>query len=89
MPKINIDVCAGTYCTMMGSMDIIASIESLIELNELSDSELVIRPVPCTNECDHGKLSPVVIIDGETITQADSETIMSIILQKVRAGQKS
>ena len=87
MPKINIDICAGTHCTMMGSMDIIASIESLIELNELSDYELVIRPVPCTNECDHGKFSPIVMVDGETITQADSETIMSVILQKVHTGK--
>lgn len=85
MPKIKVDVCAGTHCTMMGSMDIIASIESLIELNEFDDDcEILINPVPCNNLCDHGRLSPIVSINGRPLEETDSETVMSRILEIVK-----
>lgn len=86
MPKIKVDVCAGTHCTMMGSMDIINSIESLIELEQLGkDCEVVINPIPCNNLCEHGQFSPIVSIDGHMIKRADSETVMSEILDIIRA----
>lgn len=86
MSRIKVDVCAGTHCTMMGSMDIIASIESLIDIEELgTDCEIIVNPIPCNGQCEHGLHSPIVIVNGKTITGADSETIMSEIMNIVRA----
>ena len=86
MPKIVVDVCAGTHCIMMGAMDIIASIESLIEFTNLEeDCEIVINPVPCEGNCEQGQLAPIVAINGQSITRADSETVMSKILEIIRS----
>jgi NADH:ubiquinone oxidoreductase subunit E len=86
MPVIKVDVCAGTHCTMMGSMDIIASVESLIELSEFNpDCKIQIKPVPCNNLCEHGRLAPIVCIDGQYLESADSETVMSRILEIARS----
>lgn len=86
MPLIKVDVCAGTHCTMMGSMDIIASVESLIELSDFNpDCEILINPVPCNNQCEHGRLAPIVSINGQYLENADSETVMSMILEIIRS----
>lgn len=91
MKKVVIEVCAGTYCTMMGSMDLVDAIESLSELQEsVIDCEFDVRVTPCQDElCQHGALSPVVRIDGEILLQAEAETIMWRLLDKASQREQS
>lgn len=84
MPRITVEVCAGTYCTMMGAMDIIAAIESLKDLQDIGAvRELDIRAIPCPGLCSQGQQAPVVIVNGQTVLKADMETIMSLVLAEV------
>ncbi len=81
MARIVVEVCAGTFCTMMGSMDIMSAIESLKELSQINEScELEVLPRPCFGNCQAGQLAPVVVMNGQPIFKADMETIMSMIM---------
>lgn len=86
MAKMIIEVCAGTYCTMMGSMNLVTAVESLMELDDTDftcDIEVVVTP--CQDElCQHGAMSPVVKIDDEIILKAEPETIMWRLIEKAR-----
>ncbi len=85
MGKVVIEVCAGTHCSMMGSMDIVTAIESLVELKETGiQCDIDIQMTPCMGVCERGAFSPVVRIDGEVIMRAEAETIMSRLLDKSR-----
>lgn len=81
MPKILVEVCAGTHCTLMGSMDIINAVEGLRELHQEINPECTIevRPIPCHQACNNGPEAPVVIINGETLLRTDSESVMERI----------
>lgn len=87
MGKVVVEVCAGTYCTMMGSMDIVTAIESLKELKESTGitCDLDLRVVPCTeNLCQKGLQAPVVKINGDVLLQAETDTVMSRLLEIAR-----
>lgn len=86
MGKIVIEVCAGTHCSMMGSMDIVSAIESLVELKESGvQCDIDIQMTPCMEICERGAFSPVVRIDGEVVLRAEAETIMSRLLDKSKS----
>ncbi len=82
MSRILVEVCAGTQCTLMGAMDIISAVEGLRELQLERDPacEIEIRPVSCTLACNSGPDAPIVIINGETMTRTDPESVMAKIL---------
>lgn len=81
MPRILVEVCAGTQCTLMGAMDIISSVEGIRELHQEMDPgcEIEVHPIPCTLACKNGPDAPVVIINGETMLRTDSESVMEKI----------
>lgn len=83
MSKIVVEVCAGTHCVLMGSMDIMDAIASLAEVyaEQGKVCEIEVKAIPCLNNCKEGKSGPVVIVDGQEIEAADSESIMSMIME--------
>lgn len=83
MPKILVEVCAGTHCTLMGAMDIIDSVEGLLEFHQdiNPDFEIEVKPITCSKACENGLHSPVVLINGEIFLQTNSESIMEKILE--------
>ncbi len=92
MDKIVVEVCAGTYCTMMGSMDIVTAIESLKDLKESTgiSCDIDLRVIPCTeNTCHKGVLAPVVKINGEVLLQAGTETVMAHLMNLARNCSES
>lgn len=84
MSKIIVEVCAGIYCTMMGSMDIMDAIASLSELrHDLNpDLEIEVRAIPCPGTCEQGRQAPLVFVNGRPVYRADSETVMALILEQ-------
>ncbi len=90
MKKIIVEVCAGTHCTMMGSMDIMDAIASLDDEQLGLDSQcsIEVKAIPCKGTCEHGKRSPYVFIDGELIENADSSSVMSKIIELVQQKTK-
>ncbi|MDD2534180.1 MAG: NAD(P)H-dependent oxidoreductase subunit E [Eubacteriales bacterium] len=90
MGKLKVQVCAGTYCTMMGSMDIVAAIESLVDLKESIGftCDIDLQVVPCTEQlCQKGAMAPVVRINEEIFLSAETETIMSRLLELAKNCQ--
>ena len=83
MSKIVVEVCSGTHCVLMGSMDIMDAIASLAEVytEQGKICEIEINAIPCLNNCKQGKSGPVVIVDGQEIEAADSESIMAMIME--------
>ena len=83
MPKILVEVCAGTHCTLMGAMDIIDSVEGLLEFHQdiNPDFEIEVRPIACSKVCEKGQHAPVVLINGEMFLQTNSESVMEKILE--------
>ncbi len=88
MAKIVVEVCAGTYCTMLGSMDIIDAVASLTEIRHEHDPEceIEVKAIPCQNLCEQGRRAPLVIVNGTPVFQADSETVMAMILDQAKCG---
>ena len=82
MRKISVEVCAGTHCTMMGTMDIIDAVHSLEEIREGMDNpcEIQVSAVPCMNLCKEDIQGPFVRVDGTLIQRAESEAVMSAIM---------
>lgn len=92
MGKIVVEVCAGTHCTMMGSMDIIDAVHSLEEIRQdIEDAcDIEVTAVPCMNLCKGSIHGPFVKVDGVQIEQAESEVVMAAIMsscQQRGAGQ--
>ena len=82
MGKIVVEVCAGTHCTMMGSMDIIDAVHSLEEIRQEMEGacDVEVTAVPCMNLCKGNINGPFVRVDGELIEQAESEAVMAAIM---------
>ncbi|MHC1786454.1 MAG: NAD(P)H-dependent oxidoreductase subunit E [Christensenellales bacterium] len=87
MGKITVEVCAGTHCTMMGSMDIIDAVHSLEEIRqEMADAcEVEVSAVPCMNLCKGSVHGPFVRVDGQLIEQAENEAVMAAIMSRCQA----
>lgn len=86
---MKIEVCVGSHCTMLGADYIIHSIEDLQDtiLKEMElpeDFTLNVSMVKCMKHCKKAdNVAPVVVIDGETIFNANSQVVMSKIMEAV------
>lgn len=93
MEKILVEVCAGTHCVMMGSMNIIDAVHSLEEFREEMDTpcKIEVQAVPCMKACKadaslEKKQGPFVKVNGKMIKQAESESVMAEIMKVCREG---
>ena len=81
MKKLNLEVCVCTECVMMGSMEIIDSIEGLKSLDTDLYEDLDISVSTSSSVCApkvHGD-APVVKLNGERIAKANSAVVMARI----------
>ncbi len=82
MKKVTVKVCVCSNCVMAGSIDIISSIESLKKIKGKTDGvSIKIEPFSCPQEENHAATAPVVIIDGERLENAITQTVMAKILE--------
>ncbi len=74
---------------MMGSMDIIESIDGLKSLKSQLrlQKQIEIVPVKCMGYCKNGACAPVVKVDDEVIQNATSETVMSYIISQMASNK--
>jgi NADH:ubiquinone oxidoreductase subunit E len=89
MGKIVVEVCAGTHCTMMGSMNIMDAISSLEDIRQGMENacEIEVRAVPCMNLCRQDIRGPIVKVDGLLIEQAESESVMAAVMDLCTSRQ--
>ncbi|WP_353093178.1 NAD(P)H-dependent oxidoreductase subunit E [Tissierella praeacuta] len=78
--SVNVKICMGTHCAMMGNLNLQESIENL---QSEYPGKIEIEAVKCLKYCENNK-APVVEINGKIITNASAEKIISQILEEVR-----
>ena len=87
---MKVEVCCGSKCTMMGADNIINNLEQLkddilptMEIKE--DFELEVVLINCPGTCkEEENVSPLVIIDGEMVKKASSQTIMARVIDEAK-----
>lgn len=75
MDKINIKVCVGTTCHVMGGSEIL---EGLLELGRTRLKGIIeVSAMVCTEEC-HGKVeaAPLVHLNDKTIFEATIDKVL-------------
>ncbi|WP_312699939.1 NAD(P)H-dependent oxidoreductase subunit E [Sedimentibacter sp.] len=88
---MKVKVCVGSNCTLLGAMSILDQIDDLKDIisedfDNYSDEELEVEAISCLGFCKNTdeKVAPVVVIDGETMCNATSQTVMEKIVNKIR-----
>lgn len=82
MKNLNIDICCGTRCTMMGAIDLLEKAESFKSV--FPDDNISIRAIPCTQECKGQKVAPIIIIDNQKITNTTPQKLMEKMMEVLR-----
>ena len=79
--KVQVQICVGTACHIMGAADLI-TIEDLVA--ERLRDRVEVKGISCLDLCKdetHGK-PPFVIIDGETLAEATLDKVLRRIEQR-------
>lgn len=88
MRSVDVHICTGTTCFVMGGADILLledTVSEELEKYGISREEmsrrLTISGNPCTGHCRHSKLKPpFVIVNGELIAEADLQKVMDRVI---------
>ncbi|MFW6257108.1 MAG: NAD(P)H-dependent oxidoreductase subunit E [Bacillota bacterium] len=73
MKKIEVEVCVGTSCFLMGSQ---AILDTLKDLSGKLKKKITVKHISCMNRCERG---PVVKIDGRALENATPEQVVKEI----------
>lgn len=89
MKELKVEVCGCTECVMKGALELADSIDSLKKVKKFLGYEGDIRLSmdKSLGSPKHGEEAPLIAIDGELLTNADSETVMEKIVEKMKAEQ--
>ena len=80
MAAINIKICMGTMCYMMGGADLRAAIEGLPEdIRQHID----IGYSPCLGLCDKKGESPYIMLNDKIIPRISASGLMNIIREEL------
>lgn len=88
MKELKVEICCCTECVMKGAMELAESIEGLKKVKSHLgyEGEIYIQMDKCLGGPKHGEMSPLITVDGQLIEQANSETVMEIIVAKMKAA---
>jgi len=88
---MKVKVCVGSSCALLGSMSILDQLDDLKDIisedsESYNDEELEIEAIKCLGYCKEtdANVAPVVVIDGEPMYNATSQTVMEKIVNKIR-----
>ena len=88
MEKIQVEICLGTTCFVMGS----SHLQELIEIIPKRYSDTVeVSGKPClglwSQDCEYSQ-APYVKVDEEVVSQATVEKVLKVIEGKIRNNEK-
>lgn len=88
---MKIKVCAGSNCTLLGSLNILDQIDDLKDIisedaDNYNDEGLEVEVIKCLGYCKNTneKVAPIVVIDGDPMFKATSQAVMEKIVNKIR-----
>ena len=86
MEKIQVEICLGTTCFVMGS----SHLQDLIEIIPRRYNDKVSgKPCLglCSQDCEYSQ-APYVKVDEEVVSQATVEKVLKVIEGKIRNNEK-
>lgn len=78
MTKIELKICSGTSCHLMGSFDLHQAIESIPEQYK---ENLEVSVISCLGKCGEG---PNVSLDGTIYTQVTPEQLKNMVIKALK-----
>mgnify|MGYP006295817029 CR=1 FL=1 len=78
---VKIKICVGSHCSLVGALNILDTLE---ELKEEYPKQIQIEKVECMDRCEDIKNAPVVKIDDELITSAQTQKVISKVMERVK-----
>ena len=90
MAHIIVEVCVGTHCVLMGSMNLMDAVQSLEEIRQGLENACTVevRPIPCMDLCRDGDHGPFVRVDGQLVAGGESEQVMAAIMDRCMAARR-
>ncbi len=80
MKKMELKLCAGTMCYVMGGAQLM-EIKDLLSAEELE--RIDISYTPCLQQCQKEEKPPFAQLDGEILQGISIETLLRIIKEKL------
>ena len=81
MEKINVKICAGTMCYVMGGAELRDAIESLLQ-NILE--HLNVSYSPCLGCSESEQAPPFIEVNGKRIAGVSENSLIQIVKEEVR-----
>ncbi|SFL50360.1 (2Fe-2S) ferredoxin domain-containing protein [Halanaerobium salsuginis] len=78
---IKVDICVGSHCSLVGALNLLDNVEAL-QL-EYPD-QIVVNKVECLDMCDDIKNAPLVKVDDELITAAQTQLVISKVMERIK-----
>lgn len=77
---VKIKICVGSHCSLVGALNILDNLE---ELKEEYPEQIQIERLECMDRCEDIKNAPVVKVDDELITSAQSQMVISKVMERI------
>lgn len=78
---VKVEICVGSHCSLVGALNILDTLE---KLQEDYPGEIEIKRVECLDRCEDIKKAPVVKVDDELITSAQTQKVISRIMERIK-----
>jgi NADH:ubiquinone oxidoreductase subunit E len=78
---VKVEICAGSHCSLVGGLNIL---ETLEELQEEYPEQIQIERVECMDRCEDIKNAPVVKVDDDLITTAQTQIVISKVMERIK-----
>lgn len=78
---VKVKICVGSHCSLVGALNILDTLEKLQE--EYPD-QIEIDKSGCMDLCDDIKNAPVVKVDDVLITSAQTQMVISKIMERIK-----
>ncbi|MGM0498947.1 MAG: (2Fe-2S) ferredoxin domain-containing protein [Bacillota bacterium] len=78
---VKVEICAGSHCSLVGALNILDTLE---ELQKEYPDQIKIKKVECMDMCENIKNAPVVKVDDQLITSAQTQMVISKVMERVK-----
>lgn len=78
---VKVEICVGSHCSLVGALNIL---ETLEELQEEYPEQIKIERVECMDRCGDIKNAPVVKVDDDLITSAQTQMVISKVMERIK-----
>lgn len=78
---VKVEICAGSHCSLVGALNIL---ETLEELQSEYPEQIQIERVECMDMCENIKNAPVVKVGDELITSAQTQMVISKVMERIK-----